>query len=91
MQINMLHDAAILRNSHNLAEEMANSVAIVCTCYDAVVLVDILARDTVNPPLAAGEIVTTGALMRALPVSAGDTCTTELTGVGLDGICVRFA
>jgi hypothetical protein len=54
-------------------------------------LVDILVRDQVNPSLAAGEIVTTGTLTRALPVSAGETWTTELTGVGLDGICVRFA
>jgi 2-oxo-3-hexenedioate decarboxylase len=53
-------------------------------------LVEILARDHVNPPLAAGEIVTTGTLTRALPVSAGETWTTELTGVALDGICVRF-
>ena len=54
-------------------------------------LVDILARDQFNPPLAAGEIVTTGTLTRALPVSAGETWTTGLTGVALDGICVRFA
>lgn len=54
-------------------------------------LVDILVRDQVNPLLAAGEIVTTGTLTRALPVSAGETWTTELSGVGLDGICVRFA
>jgi 2-oxo-3-hexenedioate decarboxylase len=54
-------------------------------------LIDILARDQVNPPLAAGEIVTTGTLTHALPVSAGETWTTELTGVGLDDICVRFA
>jgi 2-oxo-3-hexenedioate decarboxylase len=53
-------------------------------------LVDILERDRVNPPLAAGEIVTTGTLTRALPVSAGETWGTELTGVALDGICVRF-
>ena len=50
-----------------------------------------LVRDQVNPSLAAGEIVTTGTLTRALPVSAGETWTTELTGVGLDGIFVRFA
>jgi 2-oxo-3-hexenedioate decarboxylase len=56
-------------------------------CY----LVDILARDQVNPPLAAGELVTTGTLTRALPASAGETWTTELTGVTLGGICVRFA
>jgi 2-oxo-3-hexenedioate decarboxylase len=54
-------------------------------------LVDILVRDQVNPPLAAGEIVTTGTLTRALPVLADETWTTQLTGVGLDGICVRFA
>ena len=54
-------------------------------------LVDLLARDQVNPPLAAGEIVTTGTLTRALPVSGGETWTTELTGVALNGICVRFA
>jgi 2-oxo-3-hexenedioate decarboxylase len=54
-------------------------------------LVDILARDQINPPLAAGEIITTGTLTRALPVSAGETWTTELTGVAFDGICVRFA
>jgi 2-oxo-3-hexenedioate decarboxylase len=53
-------------------------------------LVDILAHDQVNPPLAAGEIVTTGSLTRALPASAGETWTTELTGVAIDGICVRL-
>jgi 2-oxo-3-hexenedioate decarboxylase len=54
-------------------------------------LIDLLARDQVNPPLAAGEIVTTGTLTRALPISTGETWTTELTGVALDGICVSFA
>ena len=54
-------------------------------------LVDILARDQINPPLSAGEIVTTGTLTRALPVSAGETWTTGLTGIALDGISVHFA
>ena len=53
-------------------------------------LVDILAHDQVNPSLAAGEIVTTGTLTRAIPASAGETWTTELTGVAIDGICVRL-
>ena len=52
-------------------------------------LVDILASDQFNPPLAASEIVTTGTLTRAFPVSAGTTWTTELTGVALDGIRIR--
>jgi 2-oxo-3-hexenedioate decarboxylase len=53
-------------------------------------LIGLLARDQVNPQLAAGEIVTTGTLTRALPVAPGQTWTTELTGVALDPICVRF-
>ena len=53
-------------------------------------LIDILSRDEVNPPLAAGEIVTTGTLTRALPVAPGETWTTELTGIALNGICVQF-
>jgi 2-oxo-3-hexenedioate decarboxylase len=54
-------------------------------------LVDLLARDRGNPPLAAGEIVTTGTLTRALPVAPGEAWTTELSGIALDGIRVRFA
>ena len=53
-------------------------------------LIDILARDQVNPPLAPGEIVTTGTLTRAFPVAPGETWTTELTDVALDCICTRF-
>jgi 2-keto-4-pentenoate hydratase len=53
-------------------------------------LVQLLAADPVNPPLAAGEIVTTGTLTRAFPVAAGETWTTELTGVPLEGARLRF-
>jgi 2-keto-4-pentenoate hydratase len=54
-------------------------------------LVQLLGNDSESPPLAAGEIVTTGTLTRALPVAAGETWRTELKGVGLDGIEVRFS
>jgi 2-oxo-3-hexenedioate decarboxylase len=54
-------------------------------------LVDLLARDPVNPPLGAGEIITTGTLTRALPVMPSETWTTALAGVVLDGIGVRLA
>jgi 2-oxo-3-hexenedioate decarboxylase len=53
-------------------------------------LVDLLASDPVNPPLAAGEIVTTGTLTRAFPVIAGETWKTELTGIPLEGARIRF-
>ena len=48
-------------------------------------LVALLAADPVNPPLAAGEIVTTGTLTRAFPVAAGETWTTQLSGLPLEG------
>jgi 2-oxo-3-hexenedioate decarboxylase len=54
-------------------------------------LVDLLAHDRISPALAAGEIVTTGTLTRALPVAPGETWTTELAGIALDGLGVRFA
>jgi 2-keto-4-pentenoate hydratase len=53
-------------------------------------LAALLAGDTDNPPLAAGEIVTTGTLTRAMPVKAGETWTTALRGIPLDGLSLRF-
>jgi len=54
-------------------------------------LVELLAQDSVNPPLAAGEIVSTGTLTRALPVAPGETWRTRLRGVSLAGIELRFS
>src|SRR5262249_40623776 len=53
-------------------------------------LVGLLATDRDNPPLAAGEIVTTGTLTRAFDVKPGETWRTTLDGIDLDGIAVRF-
>jgi 2-keto-4-pentenoate hydratase len=53
-------------------------------------LVGLLANDKINPPLAAGEIVTTGTLTRAMPVKPGETWSTALHGIPLDGIRLRF-
>jgi 2-oxo-3-hexenedioate decarboxylase len=53
-------------------------------------LVEALARDPTQPSLAAGEIVTTGTLTRAFPVEAGQTWSTALHGVALEGISVRL-
>jgi 2-oxo-3-hexenedioate decarboxylase len=51
---------------------------------------DLLARDPVNPPLAAGEIVTTGTLTAAMPVAAGERWETSFTGIEVAGIGVSF-
>jgi 2-oxo-3-hexenedioate decarboxylase len=53
-------------------------------------LVELLACDPDNPPLAAGEIVSTGTLTRALPVKAGEVWTTRLSGIALEGVSVKF-
>jgi 2-oxo-3-hexenedioate decarboxylase len=53
-------------------------------------LVELLAKDSYNPPLRAGEIISTGTLTLAMPVSAGETWTTDVFGIPLDGITLRF-
>ncbi len=54
-------------------------------------LVEVLAADPSQPPLAAGEIVTTGTLTRAFPVAAGQTWTTLLHGIELPGLRLHMA
>lgn len=53
-------------------------------------LVELLAKDSANAPLAAGEIVTTGTVTRAFQVKAGEVWSTRLYGLPLDGIAIRF-
>jgi 2-oxo-3-hexenedioate decarboxylase len=53
-------------------------------------LVELLAADPHNPPLRAGEIVTTGTLTRAIPVAPGETWTMQLSGIDLPGLSVTF-
>jgi len=43
------------------------------------------------PPLAAGEIVTTGTLTDAWPIRPGESWSTKLDGIDLNGIAVRVA
>jgi 2-oxo-3-hexenedioate decarboxylase len=53
-------------------------------------LVELLAADPHNPPLRAGEIVSTGTLTLAMPVNAGDTWTTTVRGIPLENITLRL-
>ncbi len=54
-------------------------------------LAALLETDPLNPPLAAGEIVTTGTLTKAMPIAAGETWTAVAKGVALEGISLSFA
>jgi 2-oxo-3-hexenedioate decarboxylase len=53
-------------------------------------LVELLAGDTHNPPLRAGEIISTGTLTLAMPVSAGESWTAKVSGILLEEIALRF-
>ena len=53
-------------------------------------LLDLLKGDPHNPPLAAGEIVTTGTVTKAFPAAPGETWRTEVRGLRLAGIEISF-
>ncbi len=54
-------------------------------------LVEVLAGQPDAPPLAAGEIVSTGVLTDAHPVKPGETWSTAFTGLPLPGLSLEFA
>lgn len=54
-------------------------------------LVDVLKRQPEAPPLAAGEIITTGVLTDAHPVAPGEAWHTELAGLPLRGLTIVFS
>jgi 2-keto-4-pentenoate hydratase len=53
-------------------------------------LTGLLASDPVNPPLAAGEIVSTGTLTKAMPIATGETWTALPKGIDLDPVRLRL-
>jgi 2-oxo-3-hexenedioate decarboxylase len=53
-------------------------------------LVDLLASDPHNPPLRAGEIISTGTLTVAMPVKQGERWTTTVLGIPLEEITIQF-
>jgi 2-oxo-3-hexenedioate decarboxylase len=44
-----------------------------------------------HPPIEAGEYVTTGTLTDAMPVTAGETWSTRLYGLPINGVALRFS
>lgn len=53
-------------------------------------LLGMLANDPHNPPLTAGEIISTGTLTKAMPVQAGETWRIDVTGIPLPPATLRF-
>lgn len=56
----------------------------------ALFLLRVLRDQKLFDPVAAGEIVTTGTLTPALPISPGETWTTSLAGIDVPGVTVQF-
>jgi 2-keto-4-pentenoate hydratase len=54
-------------------------------------LVDVLGRDPHNPPLKAGEMVTTGTLTRAFPVARGERWSTRIEGLDMAGMSIEIS
>jgi len=54
-------------------------------------LVRVLAAENGAPPLAAGEIVSTGTMTDAHPVAPGETWSTEIAGLPLQDLELAFA
>jgi 2-oxo-3-hexenedioate decarboxylase len=54
-------------------------------------LTDMLSRDPYNPPLAPGEILSTGTLTRALDIKAGQNWMARVTGIPLEPVTLRFS
>jgi 2-keto-4-pentenoate hydratase len=50
----------------------------------------VLAQQPQFPPLAAGEIVTTGTVTDAWPVVSGETWTSDYGALGLSGMTLTF-
>jgi 2-keto-4-pentenoate hydratase len=53
-------------------------------------LVEVLAKQPEAPPLAAGEVVTTGVLTDAHPVVPGECWHTRISGLDLPGLRIEF-
>jgi 2-oxo-3-hexenedioate decarboxylase len=53
-------------------------------------LVELLAHQPQAPPIAAGELVTTGTLTAALSVAPGETWSTVLSGIDVPGLTIAF-
>lgn len=51
---------------------------------------DVIAHHPGSEPIAAGEIVTTGTLTDAMPIAAGETWTTTLSGTQLQGLSLAI-
>jgi len=79
-----------LRKGDVVAAEGGGANVLDSPLFALAYLVDLLARQPQFPPLAAGEVVTTGTLTSALRVASGENWSTTLSGIALPGLAITF-
>jgi 2-keto-4-pentenoate hydratase len=79
----------LARNGSNVARGAGSNV-LDGPLPAALFLLRVLRDQALFDPVAAGEIVTTGTLTPALPISPGETWTTTLAGIDVPGVTVQF-
>lgn len=81
----------ILRNGSRKVDEGVGANVLGSPLLALAHLAKVLAAQPRAPQLAPGELVSTGTLTDAHPVAPGETWSTELAGLPLPGLTVRFA
>lgn len=88
------HELATFRADLYCNEELCQTGGGACVLDSPLLallhLVKMLSDDPHNPQLQAGEVISTGTLTLAMPVSAGQTWTTNVDGIALENITLRF-
>jgi len=79
-----------LRKGDALVDRGAGSNVLGSPLEALAFLVEVLSRQAEAPPLAPGEIVSTGTLTDAHPVAPGETWRTSFEGLPLNGLEVSF-
>ena len=83
--------ALTLRRGGEVIDEGAGANVLDSPALALAHLASVLAGQPQFPPLAAGEIVTTGTITDAWPVAKGETWTSDYGTLGLPGLTLTFA
>jgi 2-keto-4-pentenoate hydratase len=89
--VTQLRDCQLtLRKGAAVAQRGVGSNALGHPALALAYLAQLLARQPAFEPLAAGEIITTGTLTAAMPIEAGETWSSEYSGLPVTGLTLTF-
>jgi 2-oxo-3-hexenedioate decarboxylase len=86
-----LHDCGVtLRKDGTVMDRGVGANALGHPALALVHLAEVVARQKHFPPLAAGEVITTGTLTAAMPIAAGETWSSDYSGLPVTGLRLDF-